>query len=128
MTPSIDTVTERGASEDEYARNMLRPDNYALFDAVRNRLNAKPYEPIDSIAAEVGVTVDQLCRWVIGFSEKHRERAQRVPYQSKAFAPIAQPRSKGAGSDWAQSENIRRMKAWKKQRDGARAAREAIEQ
>lgn len=108
---------------DDYARNMLRPDNYALFDAVRNRLNAKPYEPIDSIAAEVGVTVDQLCRWVISFSEKKRPKA---PYQSPKFAALDQPRKNGGGGDWGQSENIRRMKAWSKAREGARAAREAM--
>jgi hypothetical protein len=27
---------------DEYTRNILRPDNYELFDIVRDRLNHRP--------------------------------------------------------------------------------------
>lgn len=108
---------------DEYTHSLLRPDNYELFDKVRDRLNARPVEPIECIARDVGVSVDHLCRWVIGFREKGRPKA---PYQSPKFAALAQPRKNGGGGDWGQSENIRRMKAWSKAREGARAAREAM--
>ena len=109
---------------DEYTRNMLRPDNYELFDIVRDRLNHRPIEPIESIAFDIGVTVDDLCRWVIGFSEKNRPKA---PYQSPKFAPIGPSRSTSTDM-WADSEEKRRQRIAQKARDGARAARMAMEE
>ncbi len=115
--------TSMTSGDDEYARNMLRPDNYELFDIVRKRLNAKPVEPIDSIAADIGVTVDQLCRWVIKFSEKKRPKA---PYQGKDFAPIGPSRSTSTPM-WADGLDRQRQRAAQKARDGARATILALE-
>lgn len=110
--------------DDEYARNILRPDNYDLFDIVRDRLKARPAEPIDSIAADIGVTVDQLCRWVVSFSEKRRLRSN---YQSKKFAAIGDQRVHSNGM-WNDDEDRRRARAAQKARDGARATRLALEE
>ncbi len=104
---------------DEYTENLLRPDNYELFDNVRNRLNARPVEPIDCIARDVGVSVDDLCRWVIGFREKGRPTS---PYQKPAYAPLRPP-SKPIPDQWADTADRRRQAIWKKQREGAAAAR-----
>lgn len=111
-------------SDSEFARNVLRRDNYELFDIVRDRLNARPVEPIASIALEIGVTVDELCRWVISFSEKKR---QRVPYQGKQFAPIAKPRNPNNGTPiWAEAPDRQRQRNAQKASDGARATRLAL--
>lgn len=107
--------------QDEYTRNMLCADNYDLFDNVRWRLNARPVEPIESIAADIGVSVDDLCRWVIGFRE-----AKRPKYQSPNFAPLAQPRTPGVEL-WADDEDRHRQRIAQKARDGARATRLALE-
>jgi transposase-like protein len=112
------TIPRNRDEDSEYARNILRPDNYELFDMVRDRLNHRPIEPIESIAYDIGVTVDELCRWVIKFSEKGRKRQQ---YQSKAFAPLAQPRG-ATREGWEQSDDMRRQKIAQRARDGARAA------
>jgi hypothetical protein len=107
----------------EVARNVLRPDNYELFDEVRKRLNQRdPVIPIAGIAAWIGVTEDELIRWVIGFSEKGRLRSN---YQSKKFAAIGEPRVRNTGI-WTDDEDRRRARVAQKARDGARAAREAM--
>ncbi len=110
------------ASDDDFAESILRPDNFDLFDNVRWRLNARPVEPIENIAHDIGVTVDQLCRWVIGFSEKGRSN----PYQSPRYAALGQPRTNSVAL-WADTEDRRRQRIAQKARDGARAAREAME-
>lgn len=102
------------------ARNVLRPDNYELFDEVCARLNQRdPVIPVVGIAAWVGVTEDELVRWVIKFSEK--KRPQRSPYQNKDFAPVAQPRGHGVDL-WSDSPDRQRQRIAQKARDGARAA------
>lgn len=107
----------------EYARNILCADNYELFDIVCRRLNARPIEPIESIAYDVGVTVDELCRWVIGFKEERRR--VKSPYQGKARAPLAQSQSTSTPL-WSDTDDGRRARIAQKARDGARAARLAM--
>lgn len=107
-----------------YASEILCADNYELFDRVCARLNAKPIEPIDIIASDIGVTVDELCRWVIAYrAPKHK----RPPYQSPKLAPIAQPR-RDTGPVEARSHDAQRFLAWKKASEGAREARLAAEE
>ena len=105
---------------DEYTRNMLCADNHALFDKVRDRLNARPIEPIDIIARDIGVTVDDLCRWFIAYKAPRKPKA----YQSPNFPAIGQPKVAN-GPSWTQDDNSRRFLAWKRAKDGAKAAREA---
>ena len=108
---------------DEYTESLLRPDNYDLFENVCWRLRARPVEPIDSIALDVGVTVDDLCRWVLGFREKGRPKA---PYQSRKFAALRPP-VVATPDPWADDEDRRRQRFAQKARDGAREARMALE-
>lgn len=109
---------------DRNARNLLRPDNRDLFEEVRLRLNARhPVISIDTIAADIGVTVDALCRWVMEYREP---KARRSVYQSPKFAALPAPKY-AKGHDASQPDNIRAMKAWQRQHDGARAARLASE-
>jgi hypothetical protein len=52
------------------ADDVLRPDNQELFDRVRDKLNQRsPSIPMASIADEIGVSIEELCRWFIGFRE-----------------------------------------------------------
>lgn len=117
-TPSTQSGGDR---EDDFAESILRPDNYDLFDTVRFRLNARPAEPVASIAADIGVTVDQLCRWVIGFTEKGRGGF----YQAKRYSALRPP-EKSIPDLWADDEGRRRERMAQKARDGARATREAL--
>lgn len=53
------------------AAQILTPDNYDLFDLVSYQLNQRnPVIPIEATARGLGVSVDALCRWVIGFRER----------------------------------------------------------
>lgn len=117
LDPSV-----RPQPEDDFARSILRPDNYDLFDIVRDRLNARPAEPVEVIAQEIGVTVDQLCRWVIGFRESGRPRST---YQSAKFAALRPP-DRPSPDVWADVDDRRRQRMAQKARDGARARREAL--
>lgn len=106
------------------ARNLLRPDNHDLFEQVRLELNARnPVIPIGEIAGRLGVSVDALCRWVIGFKER---RKQRVPYQAKVFAPLRPP-VVSPSDPWADDEDRRRRRFAQKAREGARATILALE-
>ena len=111
-----------GEVQSARARNVLRPDNYELFDEVCARLNQRdPVIPVAGIAAWVGVTEDELVRWVIAF----KDRKPKAPYQNKAFAPLAQSQSTSTPL-WSDTDDRRRQRIAQKARDGARAAREAM--
>lgn len=104
------------------ADDLLRPDARELFETVRTRLNARdPAEPIQAIADDLGVTVDQLCRWFIAYKEPRRHKKA---YQSPRFPALPEPLGK-ITDPWADSEARRRQAIWKKQREGAKAALEA---
>ena len=101
------------------ARDILRPDNRELFETVRTRLNARhPVEPVQAIADELGVTVDELCRWFVAYKEPRKAKA----YQSPRFPALPQP-SQPQRDPWVDSEERRRMAIWRKQTEGARKAR-----
>lgn len=117
-TPS----TQSGEPADAFARSILRPDNYDLFDIVRRRLDARPAEPVECIARDIGVTVDQLCRWVIAFKERKGTKAH---YQGKSFAAVRPP-SQAIADVWADEDSRKRKRIAQKARDGARAALEAM--
>lgn len=53
----------------ETAALILTPDNYELFKLVRDQLNEHPTVSIDATARGLGVSVDDLCKWVIAFKE-----------------------------------------------------------
>jgi hypothetical protein len=107
------------------ARNLLRPDNYDLFEQVRLELNARnPVIPIDDIASRLCVSVDDLCRWVIGFKEPTVKRKQF--YQAPAFAPLRPPKVSPPDA-WADDEYRRKQRFAQKARDGARATILALE-
>jgi hypothetical protein len=106
------------------ANDLLRPDNHDLYDHVRLMILSKdPIFTIDQIAGEFAVTPEDLMRWIMAYKEP---RGKRQPYQSPRFSAIGQPRV-STGPDWAREENARKFLAWKRQRDGARATREAAE-
>lgn len=103
--------------------DLLRPDNHDLFDHVRLRILSKtPVFTMAMIADEFGVTVDELCRWIMDYKQPGRRR--KSVYQAPRFPAIAQPR-RDSGPDWARSDDARRQAAWKRASEGARAAREA---
>jgi hypothetical protein len=103
--------------------DLLRPDNHELFDAVRKRLNQRdPVVPIAMIAWDLGVTVDELCKWIMAYKEPRKPKA----YQSPRFPAIGAPLVKSA-PEWAQGDSTRRFLAWKRAHDGAVKARKALE-
>lgn len=98
--------------------DILRPDNRELFETVKCKLNQRsPVIPVATIADEIGVTVDELCRWFISYKERKGKA-----YQSPRFAALAPPRMKTT-DQWADTEEDRRMAIWRKQTEGARKAR-----
>jgi hypothetical protein len=104
------------------ASDLLRPDNRELFETVRDKLNQRsPVVPVQFIADELGVTVDELCRWFIAYKEPRKAKA----YQSPRFPALPEPKQP-IRDPWADSEERRRQAIWKRQHEAARAAREAM--
>lgn len=70
--PTTDTRSARlkKISTAEMAALTLTPDNYELFELVCDQFNSHPNVTVAQTASGLGVTVDDLCRWVIGFKER----------------------------------------------------------
>lgn len=51
------------------AERILTPDNYELFALVCDQFNSHPNVTVTQTASGLGVSVDDLCRWVIEFKE-----------------------------------------------------------
>lgn len=97
--------------------DILRPDNRELFETVRHRLERRnPAEPITAVAADIGVSVDALCRWIIAYREPRKAR-----YQAPRFAPLA-PSAKSNSDLWSDDEDRRRRRMWDRARKGAAEA------
>jgi hypothetical protein len=100
--------------------DLLRPDDRELFERVREQLNRRnPPVSIQVVADEIGVSVDDLCRWVLAYKEPRKKKA----YQSPRFPAIAPPKHR-ISDPWADDENRRRQAMWRKQHAGATAALE----
>lgn len=63
------TSSRKGRAAREIAQRILTPDNHALFKEVCDWLNTFKGVSITALARQLGVEVDDLCRWVIGFKE-----------------------------------------------------------
>lgn len=73
------------------------------------------------IAAEVGATPDELCRWIMRYQEP--KPSQPVKRGGPAIAaPDTVVRDR-----WSMSQNAQRMAAWRKQHEGAAATRLKLE-
>jgi hypothetical protein len=96
-------------------RDFLRPDNHDLYDEIAAEMNAQPPVSLTSIADRLGVSVDELCRFVL----EHRNPSPRFP----ALRP---PRHAGVDTFVLPAEAQSRRNA-QRARDGARATRLALE-
>lgn len=105
----------------ERALEILTPHNHELYRLFKARCDAG--YPMTMIAAEIGVHVDDLCDWVL---KVYREPKKQKPYSTRHMEAIGEVHN-GNGAGWSLSEQTRRHLAWKRQREGARAALEAME-
>lgn len=101
--------------------DILRPDNHALFDRIRLMLVAQPTISFQFIADEFAVTPRELVVWFLAYKAP---RGRRTAYQSPRFPAIGEPLKSNREPDEEKSEHARRMRTWRKQRDGARLALE----
>lgn len=100
--------------------HLLTATNHELMKLVTARV--KKQLPMSMIAQELSVDVDALCDWIL---RVYRE-PKKKPYQNKNGGPIGQSRMV-EGNEWSRSAQARRQHAWEKQREGARAALQAME-
>ena len=101
--------------------SILTTHNHDLMKLVKARVDAE--YPMSFIAHELGVDVDDLCRWILHDYREPRVRKHK-PYQNKGATALGEP--KRPGNSWSPAEQVRRQSAWQRQRDGAAAARKAI--
>lgn len=93
------------------------PNDRRLMGFLRDRVAADA--PMTTIAAELGVGVDDLCAWIMAYKEPRH----RYVDNSKGGAAILV--SDGPVRDhWSLSESARRFEIWRKSHYGARAARQ----
>jgi hypothetical protein len=102
-------------------RDFLRPDNHDLYDEIAAEMNAQPPVSLTSIADRLGVSVDELCRFVL----EHRNPPKSA-YQSPRFPALRPPRHAGVDTFVLPAETQSRRNA-QRARDGARATRQALE-
>lgn len=51
------------------AVTILEPNDRELWKLVRRRVNQLPSIPMTQIAAELGVDIDDLCAWIMAYTE-----------------------------------------------------------
>lgn len=100
-------------------QDLLRPDNHDLFDEICARLNQRPVVPFETIAAELGCSVDQLVRFV---AEHKLPPRQKSFYQSPRFAALRPP-FRDVHDAFAAPLTRQRETHAQRARDGARATR-----
>lgn len=106
-------------TETDFTRKNLPPlTDHAFWRMLRVQCNTT--KPMSRIAAELGVDVDDLCAWIMAYTEKPAHKPKE--YQSKVAEAIGDPKRPGSG--WSPAAQVRRQTAWQRQRDGARAAME----
>ena len=71
------------------------------------------------IAAELGCTPDELCRWIMSYREPKAK-----PYFNRDSIPVFEVSKQGDGID----TNARRFAAWRKAQRGAAETRLMLEQ
>lgn len=99
---------------------LLTPTNHDLMRLVEARVDSG--RAMTTIAAEIGVHVDDLCHWILSV---YREPRKPKVYHRPSMPAIGFSQQETAR--WSASEDARRFAAWKKARDGAAATRRMLE-
>lgn len=109
-------------TETDFTRKNLPPlSDHAFWRMLRLQCNTN--KPMTRIAAELGVDIDDLCAWMMAYTEKPQHKAKE--YQSKVAGAIGAPNR--PGNSWSPAAQVRRQTAWARQREGAAATRRMLE-
>lgn len=99
--------------------NNLPPlTDHAFWRNLRVQCNTD--KPMSRIAAELGVDVDDLCRWIMAY----KAPKQSKPYVNRQSPPLGFTTPER--SHWSSPQSAQRFANWRKARDGAAAARKAM--
>lgn len=99
---------------------LLTPHNHDLMRLVKARVDSG--RAMTTIAAEIGVHVDDLCDWIL---TKYREPRKPKEYHRPSMPAIGFSQQETA--KWSAAADTRRFMAWKKARDGAAETRRMLE-
>lgn len=92
--------------------------DHAFMREIRRHV-AMP-KPMSQIAADLGVDVDDLCAWIMAY----REPKKHKPVDNSKYGPAIAFDGRPIRADCDLTQEAQRFKAWKRQHDGAKAARE----
>lgn len=92
--------------------------DHAFMRLVRKRCEDMS-RSMAEIAAELGCTPDELCRWIMAYREPRKDKA----YVNRDSGPIFAVGSMAADP----GTNARRFSAWRKAQAGAAATRRMLE-
>lgn len=96
----------------------MNKTDHELMRLIRNRVDKGI--PMTQIAAEIGVEVDDLCDFIMAYKEPRKRKVDTT----KAGPPITL-NDKPIRDHWGMSQAAQRFANWKRQHDGAVAARRA---
>ena len=93
--------------------------DHAFYKLVQKRCEDMS-RSMDEIAGELGCTADELCRWIMAYREPKKHRS----VDTTKYGPAIAFDGRSIRTHGDLSQEAARFKAWKRQHDGAKAARE----
>lgn len=104
-------------TETDFTRKNLPPlDDHAFWRMLRVQCNTT--KPMSRIAAELGVDPDDLCAWIMAYTEK--TPAKKKEYVNRDSQPAAL-------EHYTLSRSAQRFAAWRKAQAGAAETRRMLE-
>jgi hypothetical protein len=103
-------------TETDFTRKNLPPLSDAAF--WRNlRTQTNTTKPMSQIAAELGVDLDDLCAWIMAYTDKPARKPKE--YINRDSAPAVHER-------YTTSQSAQRFAAWRKAQEGAASTRRML--
>lgn len=103
--------------ETDFTRKNLPPlTDHAFWRMLRVQCNTN--KPMSRIAADLGVDIDDLCAWMMAYTEK--VPVKKKPYVNRDSQPAAH-------EHYTLSKSAQRFAAWRKQQAGAAETRRMLE-
>lgn len=103
-------------TETDFTRKNLPPLSDAAF--WRNlRVQSNTTKPMSQIAAELGVDLDDLCAWIMAYTDKPQKKKEYVNRDSEPTAKH---------EHYTTSKDAQRFAAWRKQQQGAMETRRML--
>jgi hypothetical protein len=104
-------------TETDFTRKNLPPlSDHAFWRNLRVQTNTT--KPMSQIASELGVDLDDLCAWIMAYTEKTPKKQKE--YVNRDSEPVNE------NSQYPASQSAQRFAAWRKAQEGAASTRRML--